>query len=291
MKLSEKQYQEMAEKVGVEKMKAIEDASGVSTGLLDSTDQPSKSKKESKKSKVNVSVDCTKEELLKSMLEQGCNLGDYKIVKYGEPDYVLLGHKETTAQKEQIVSLYEQLTDYQTRSFDIALKIGEILFYLKENHIERGKLGLWMKQNLPFSVRTGQRYMNIYRYREDLAKKGITTLTDAYLEINGDPLDDESIETDDSTNTEGKMDIVSTTSEVDNIKLPKKTLNGLKETVRITPEIVERMEQGKSPFDQKHVKIVATIPSNEKQRPLLARFVIAAGNLLVPGGKLIFVKK
>ena len=55
-KLTEKQYLDLAEKVGVEKMKAIEKASGTSTGLLDSTEQPAKSKKKPKDSKLTVAM-------------------------------------------------------------------------------------------------------------------------------------------------------------------------------------------------------------------------------------------
>lgn len=263
----------------------------MSTGLLGSTKQSPKSKGNQQKSKVDVNLDCTKEEFLKALKEQGCSVRDYNTVKFGEPDYVLYDHKETKAQMEQIISLHEQLTDYQTRSFDIALKIGEILCNLKENYIQRGKFGAWMEQNLPFSVRTGQRYMQVYLYREDLVKKEITNLTDAYREINGEPLDDENLEVDDSTNTKRKWEVVSTTVEVDNIKLPKKKLKGLQKTVRITPEIVERMEQRQFPFNEKYVKIVATIPSNADHKSLLSRFIVAAANLLVPGGKLIFVKR
>jgi len=290
-KLTKKEYLAMAEKVGVEKLKAIENASGVDTGLLDKIEQPKKSEVKPKDSKVSVNVDCTKEELLKAMKEQGCSLGDYKIVKYGEPDYVLCGHKETQEQIEQITGLYGQLTDYLFKSFDIVLKIGEILFNLKEKYIERGKFGLWMEQNLPFSKRTGQRYMQIYLFREELDKKGIKSITGAYREINGDPLDDEDIEVDDGTDTKRKWEMVAASVEVDNVKLPKKKLKGLQETVPITPETVERMEQGHWPFNVKYAKIVATIPSSAEHKSLLSRYVIAADNLLVPGGKLIFVRR
>ena len=290
-KLTEKQYLELAEKVGVEKMKTIEEESGVSTGLLDSTGRPVKSKKKAKDPKVNVAVDCTKEELLKAMREQGCTMGDYKVVKFGEPDYVLLDHEETKTQTERILCLHEELTDYLIKSFENALKIGEILFNLKENYIQRGKFGLWMEQNLTFSKRTGQRYMQVYLYREDLGKKGITNLADAYRELNGDPLDGEPVEADDGTNTKRKWEIVSTTAEVDNLKLPKKKLKGPQKSFQIISDIVERMEQGRSPFEKKHAKIVATIPSSDEHKFLLSRFIIAADNLLVPGGKLIFVKR
>ena len=137
----------------------------------------------------------------------------------------------------------------------------------------------------------GCRYMQVYQYREALASKEITSLSDAYREINGEPLDDENLEVDDSTNTKRKWEVVSTTVEVDNVKLPQKKLKGLKETVQIRPEIIERMEQGQCPFDGKYVKIVATVPSKEEHKSLLSRFVIAAENLLAPGGKLIFVKR
>ena len=52
-KLTDKQYLELAEKVGVEEMKTIEEASGVSTGLLDSTKQSSRPKVKAKNSKDN----------------------------------------------------------------------------------------------------------------------------------------------------------------------------------------------------------------------------------------------
>ena len=128
-------------------------------------------------------------------------------------------------------------------------------------------------------------------YREELAKKEIKNLTDAYHELNGDLLDDESMEADDGADTKKKWEFVSASVEVDNIKLPKKKVKGLQETFQINAEIVERMEQGQCPFDKKYAKIVATIPSREEHKALLSRYVNAAGGLLVPGGKLIFVKR
>lgn len=289
--LNKEQYKELAQKVGVTKMKAIEVASGISTGLLDSIEDPAKSPKNPKDSNLSVNLDCTKEDILKAMKEQGCTVADYNLVKFGEPDYVLFDNQETKAQTEQIVILHEQVTDSLIKSYDIAVKIGEILFNLKEKHIKRGKFGDWIKQNLPFSKRTGQRYMQIYMFREELAKRGIKSLTDAYREINGEPQDDEILEVDDSTDTKKKWEVVSATAEVDNLPLPKKKLKGIKETVQISPEVIDHMENRQCPFDGKFVKIVATIPSKTEYKALLSRYVAAADNLLVPGGKIIFVKR
>jgi len=291
-KLTEKQYLDLAQKVGIEKMKAIEQASGGDTGLLETTDRPTKTKKlKPVDSKIDVSLDCSKEEFLKTMKEQGCTVADYNLVKFGEPDYVLFDHKETKSQTEQIIALHEELVSHLISAYDLALRIGEMLINLKENHIQHRKFGAWMKQNLPFSIRTGQRYMQVYLHHEDLSKKGITSLTDAYHEINGDPLNDEVIETDDSTNTKKKWKVVSTTAEVDDIKLPKKKLKGPQGTFEINQDVLERIEQGRFPFDKRYTKIVVTIPSSEKYKSLLSVFIVAASDLLVSGGKLIFVKK
>ena len=289
--LNKEQYKELAQKVGVTKMKAIEVASGTSTGLLDSIEDPAKSQKNPKDSNLSVNLDCTKEDLLKALKEQGCTVADYNLVKFGEPDYVIFDHQETKVQAEQIVTLHEQVTDYLIKSLETVLKIGEILFNLKEKHIQRGKFGSWMKQNLPFSHRTGQRYMQVYLYRENLASKEITTLSEAYRELNGEPQDDEILEIDDGTDTKKKWEVVSATVEVDNLPLPKKKLKGIKETVQISSEVIDHMENRQCPFDGKFVKIVATIPSMEEHKLLLPRYVVAADNLLVPGGKLIFVKR
>jgi hypothetical protein len=288
--LTEKQYKQLAADVGLEKMKAIEKASGVTTGLLESPKEATKTNGSPKDSKKTVSLNFTKEELLREMKKHGCTVADYNVVKFGKKDHVLVNHEKTEAQKETIVVLHEQVTDHLVKSFGIALSIGEILFDLKQNHIKKREFGQWMRQNLPFSVRTGQRYMNIFIYREDLARKGIKNLVDAYREINGEPLDNEELEADDGTDTSTKWEVVSATADVDNVKLPKKKLKRLEETVQINPEIVERMEQKQAPFCGGFSKLVATIPS-KVNKSLLSRFVIAANNLLVPGGKLIFVKR
>jgi hypothetical protein len=290
--VTEAEYQAIAEKVGLEKMKAAEQASGESTGLLDVPDKTPKSCKKGMPVKQTLNITCTKEDFLKALQEQSHLVSDYNRIKFGEPDYVLVDHKHVEAQSEQLVTLHQEVVGYMQRSFELAVQIGEILVNLKANHIQKGKFGLWMEQqHLPFSNRTGQRYMQIYVFREELAKKNIQTITEAYREIQGEAQDSEVIEINDSTTIQSTWDMVDAKQDVDNFKLPAKKLKGIEEKIQINSEIVERMENSKYPFEGKYAKFVVTIPSNEAQKSLLPRFIIAASSLLMVGGKLIFVKR
>jgi hypothetical protein len=73
------------------------------------------------------------------------------------------------------------------------IRIGELLYRVKESPGWRGKWLNWLKANVPFDARTAQRYMKCYKRRDDLpeflkrteAGLGKTTavsyLTDTYL--------------------------------------------------------------------------------------------------------------
>jgi len=287
------EYKQLAEQVGIEKMQAIEQASGVSTGLLGLPKPQPKSQKKKADEKPEVFITCTKEEFLRAMEEREHTIADYKCIKFGEPDYVLCDHQHVKTQMEQIIALHHELIGYLKVSLELATKIGGMLLELKEHNIQAGNFGKWLDQVMPFCRRTGQRYMQLFIFREELAKKGITTISDAYKEINGECQENETIEADEGTKTSDKWEIVSTTVDVESLKLPRKKLKGIRESIHINAEIVERMEKGEFPFEGKHthVKFVATIPSNPDHKSLLSRFIVAANNLLMPGGKLIFVKK
>lgn len=290
--VTEKEYKDIARKVGNEKMKTIEESSGVSTGLLGA---PPDQQPEDIVAKIQaLPPGDAKNKLLKEMRDKGCSVYDYNRAKNGEPNFIEHNPDEVMAQKEQIISLHADITTYQKKSFDNAIRIGEILFSMKEKNIKRRMLGKWMEQNLPFSIRTGQRYMQVYEHREELAKKNINNLADAYLELAGEPLPDEIVEVDDSTNTDGKWKIIATQVDVDNIKLPKKKVKGLKKTTEITQDLVDHMEAAKGQFDGaqgRYAKFVVNIPTKSESKILLSRFVIAVDKLLKRGGKLIFVKK
>lgn len=289
--VTEAEYKAIAKAVGSEKMIAAEQASGTSTGLLNVPDKTLKTIRKGTPVKQTFNITCTKEEFLKALNEQSHTIADYNRIKFGEPNYVLCNPKDVEAQTERIISLHEQVMVHLQASFITALKIGEMLLTLKEKHIQQGNFGKWMKQNLPFTVRTGQRYMQLYVYREELAKREIQTITEAYREIQGEAQDNEVIEVDDSTTIHDTWDLVDAQQDVDNFKLPAKKLKGIEEKIQISPEIVERMENNQYPFVGKYTKFVVTIPTNEAQKSLLPRFIIAANSLLMPGGKLIFVKR
>jgi len=288
--VTEKEYKDVARKVGNEKMKTIEEPSGVSTGLLDAP----ATEPDLVATIQALTPGQAKEELLKEMLNKGCTPYDYNRAKNGEPNFVEHNPDEVMAQKEQIISLHADITTYQKKSFDNAIRIGEVLFSLKEKNIYKNMMGKWMKQNLPFSIRTGERYIKVYLNRDALAKKNINNLADAYLELAGEPLADEIIEATDSTNTDGKWEVVSTEINVDNVKLPKKRIKGRQKKTEITQDVVDHMEAGNGQFEGAqgtYAKLVVNIPTRSESKALLSRFIIAADKLLKRGGKLIFVKK
>lgn len=90
----------------------------------------------------------------------------------------------------EIRHLHEQFIDSLKRSLDYGMKIGELLTEQKAD-LNHGQFGIWIDENLPFSRRTAQNYMKIFRERDQLKNATVSHLTEAYrvLEHTGEPDD------------------------------------------------------------------------------------------------------
>ena len=150
---------------------------------------------------------------------------------------------------------------------------------------------------MPFTIRTAQNYMKLLRYKEQLQDQNITSLSNAYALINGEPTPEEVISADGSTNTstEGWSFVKSTVS-LDGFESPKRRPKGFVGKLQIDKELVTRMVNEEYPFEGrkgKYLKMVIAIPSSTKSMDpkLLGDFLHTACDYLKPGGKLIFHKK
>jgi len=81
----------------------------------------------------------------------------------------------TTAQ--EINTLHKGLESLLHQSIDIALQIGELLT-AKKAELKHGEFGPWIKDNLIFSNRTAQRYMNLFENRSKIIDAG--NISEAY---------------------------------------------------------------------------------------------------------------
>lgn len=79
----------------------------------------------------------------------------------------------------EITTLQEEIGGAMKRSLKTAISIGELLEEQK-SMLEHGAFIPWIEQNLPFDVRTGQRYMRAWKNREKLKNDSVSHLTGAY---------------------------------------------------------------------------------------------------------------
>ena len=63
--------------------------------------------------------------------------------------------------EQRINSLHEGLKALLQRGIEQALEIGKLLTE-KKSELKHGQLGQWIRDNLIFSERTAQRYMNLF---------------------------------------------------------------------------------------------------------------------------------
>ena len=83
---------------------------------------------------------------------------------------------------EAIIKKHLELAKQQLGSLEIAISIGEMLNEKKEN-LNHGEFTPWIQENLPFSLRTAQKYLKVFYKREEFHQLGANGLTDAYLLI------------------------------------------------------------------------------------------------------------
>lgn len=79
----------------------------------------------------------------------------------------------------EIVRLHDQITSALRTSLAHAIRIGELLTEHKAR-LEHGQFTDWAKQHLPFTLRTAQNYMRVYRERETIKNEKVAFLGAAY---------------------------------------------------------------------------------------------------------------
>jgi DNA modification methylase len=88
--------------------------------------------------------------------------------------------KETTKEVTQkIKKLYQRLVDYYKLSLTDAIEIGRLLS-LQRDKLKHGQWIPWVKENLPFSVRSARNYISLYKNRAKLKRERVADLSAAY---------------------------------------------------------------------------------------------------------------
>jgi hypothetical protein len=213
----------------------------------------------------------------------------------GKFDFVLLEHDVVEANTKRISQLHDEVIGYLTIGLEKAIQIGELLFEQKKR-IRYRCFTRWATEYLPFTIRTAQNYMKLYHCKEELEKKKITTISDAYAALKGEATPEEIIVVNDSIDISSKPTIVDTCIDLDNMSLPTKKAKGRMSKLVIDEEVISRIKNEDYPFDQeskgKYVKIVVEIRNPYKHDvELLGESFIAMSSLLKSGGKVIFQKK
>lgn len=79
--------------------------------------------------------------------------------------------------EQRINTLHEGLKALLQRGIEQALEIGRLLTE-KKSKLKHGELGPWIQANLIFSVRTAQRYINLFENRSKI--EGADSISEAY---------------------------------------------------------------------------------------------------------------
>ena len=83
------------------------------------------------------------------------------------------------SRSQRIVALHNEITNHLKTSLRKAIKVGELLAEQKQS-LDHGEFTPWIKDNLPFTDRTAQNYMRLYRERDRLKTETVSDLKSAY---------------------------------------------------------------------------------------------------------------
>ncbi len=190
---------------------------------------------------------------------------------------------------EIIIQLYKDVQLALRTTLEQAIAIGQLLIEQKEV-VPSGEFGIWIDKTLPFTHRTGTRYMQLYYYRKTLAKEGIVTITKAYHRIFALPIPDEA-NADDNPVGDAPCTIVEA-PDVENLKPPKHRSKGHQTHVTLDNNTVDKFINGTYFIGDKKglcSKIIIEIhPYSTFHR--VDEFLRAAAKYLRPGGYIKFLK-
>ncbi len=193
--------------------------------------------------------------------------------------------------KKTIIYFHDSIMNSLRESLNNALGVGALLVRQKEL-VEKFEFGNWINKNLPFSVRTAQRYMQLYEYKEVLLKNNIETITDAYAYIFNEPVSDNVAEVDDATKVEHP--VRTKHPDIDKPPKPKRPTQGPASEVVISKKLIADMKKGNYPYKGRkgcYGKFIVEISNNMQDRDMITEWVLEAQKYLRPGGKIIFVKR
>lgn len=83
---------------------------------------------------------------------------------------------------QEIIKKHLEFQARQLGTLHLAVEVGEMLTEQKEN-CDHGEFTPWLQENLPFSIRTAQKYMSVYSNKDQYEKLGVNGLSEAYLLI------------------------------------------------------------------------------------------------------------
>ncbi|WCL51480.1 DUF3102 domain-containing protein [Leptospira sp. GIMC2001] len=99
-----------------------------------------------------------------------------------ESDINKIVEKDIDPDISKAIALHESIAINLKNAVRTAISLGELLAGKKSN-LPHGQFTNWVETNLPFTMRTAQRYMSLYDFREKLNTTGLSLLEDAYKYI------------------------------------------------------------------------------------------------------------
>jgi hypothetical protein len=90
---------------------------------------------------------------------------------------------------DEICRLHGEIFQQAEAMLVKVLRVGELLVQQKQK-LPHGQFTKWVEENLPFTTRTAQNYMKVFRNKEQLKNENVSVLSDAYniLKLKRDPL-------------------------------------------------------------------------------------------------------
>jgi hypothetical protein len=80
---------------------------------------------------------------------------------------------------QEIVTLHQEIVGSLKSSLEKAIRIGDLLLKQKEE-LQHGQFISWVDEHLPFTVRTAQNYMRLFRNKALVKNETVSHLTGAY---------------------------------------------------------------------------------------------------------------
>ena len=87
-----------------------------------------------------------------------------------------------TSNTDRIATLHAEVVSAVRSSLEKAIEIGELLEAEKAN-VAHGEWSKWIEENVPFDIRTAQRYMKANANRDRIKYDSVSLLTEAYRAI------------------------------------------------------------------------------------------------------------